>query len=141
MSKHSVLQELKSLYMNPLPEDIGPISCVIRRDQSGVNKFSPKYFLLLQENGCETNMLQAVKIQSINCHMHIKIDSPYVSYISKGQETLIGRLRANNGNNAFFIFDFGVNPKDVKQGTKLPLGQRIRRQLGTILYSNRREGQ
>ena len=74
--------------------------------------------------------------------MQIKVDSPYVSFIAQqGQETMIGRLRANNYNKAFFMFDFGVNPKDVKPGTKLPAGQRVRRQLGTILYSNQREGQ
>jgi len=35
---------------------------------------------------------------------------------------MIGRLRANNSSNAFFIFDYGVNPKDIKGGAKLPAG-------------------
>lgn len=64
-----------------------------------------------------------------------------MSYIARGQETMIGRLRANNNNNVFYIFDYGVNPKDIKFGMKLPIGQRVRRQLGTVLYSNQREGQ
>ena len=58
-NKHSTIDALRNLYMSPLPEEIGPIQCMIRRDQSGVNRFSPKYYLLLQENGIETNMLLA----------------------------------------------------------------------------------
>lgn len=48
-------------------------------------------------------------------------------------------MRANNSSNAFYIYDFGVNPKDAKGGKKQV--QRDRRKLGTILYSNERDGQ
>ena len=103
--------------MCPLPEEIGPIMCIIRVDKSGVNKFAPKYYLTLAE--VNAPMLMASKIQSITTHIQIKIDSQFVSFIAKGQETLIGRLRANNSNDAYFVFDKGVNPKDVKPGNKL----------------------
>lgn len=66
-SRSSTIQQLKQIYMNPLPEEIGPIQCNIRRDQSGVNKFSPKYFLSIADSN--TPMLSATKIQSITCHM------------------------------------------------------------------------
>lgn len=104
-----------------------------------MNKFSPKFFLTLTETNSQ--VLSAVKIQSLTCHMQIKIDSPYTSFIATGNETSLGRIRANNSNNIFYIFDYGVNPRDIKPGQKVPQGQKLRRQLGTILYTNQREGQ
>lgn len=67
LSKHSTIAELRVLYMNPLPEAIGPLQCYIRRDQTGVNKFSPKYYLTLYQ--AYGDMLQATKIQSITSHI------------------------------------------------------------------------
>lgn len=101
--------------MSPLPDEIGPLQCILRRDNKGVNKLSPKYYLaLVDENNNNIQMLSANKIQSITCNMQIKIDSQYVSFIAQEGETLLGRLRANNGNTVFYIFDWGVNPKDAK---------------------------
>lgn len=50
----------------------------------------------------------------------------------------MSKLRGNFGKNQFFIFDSGINAKEVKPGQKLAVGQHIRRQQGTILYSNKR---
>ena len=82
LSKHSTIPMLQSLYMNPLPEEIGPIMCIIRVDKSGVNKFAPKFYLTLAE--VNAPMLMASKIQSITTHIQIKIDSQFVSFIAKG---------------------------------------------------------
>jgi len=136
MGKHTPYAVLKDLYSRPLPEAVGALQCTVIRDQSGVNKFSPKYSLQLAESG--TRMLQAAKVQSISTHMLIKVDSPFINFIAKGQENLVGRLRGGSSSRAFYVYDFGVNPKDVRPGATLALGQRARRQLGTILYSKAR---
>lgn len=78
-----------------------------------MNKFSPKYFFTLVETNSQ--VLSAGKTQSLTVNMHIKVDSPYVSFIAI-EEAMVGRLRGNNGSNTFYIFDYGVNPKDVKPG-------------------------
>ena len=65
----------------------------------------------------ETNsqVISASKTQSLTTNMQIKVDSPFVSFVA-ADEAILGRLRGNNSSNAFYIFDFGVNPKDVKPG-------------------------
>ena len=108
--------------MDPLPEEIGPVQFTIRRDQSGVNRFAPKYYLTLVESNSQ--VLSAAKIQSLSTHMQIKVDSPYVSYIAKGQETMIVRLLGESGYKLFYIFDSGTNPKDIKPVQKLAVCQR-----------------
>ena len=67
--------------------------------------------------------------------MQIEMDSQYISFIAQEGEKLIGRLKANNSSNVFYIYDFGANPNDAKKSI------RDRRKLGTILYSNENEGQ
>lgn len=120
MGKHTPYAVLKDLYLRPLPEAVGALQCTVIRDQSGVNKFSPKYSLQLAESG--TRMLQAAKVQSISTHMLIKVDSPFINFIAKGQENLVGRLRGGSSSRAFYVYDFGVNPKDVRPGATLALG-------------------
>lgn len=124
-SRTSTILQLKCLFMDPIPDEIGPIQFTIRRDQSGINRLSPKYYLTLVETNSQ--VLSAAKTQSLTTHMQIKIDSPYLSFISNNQEAMIGRVRGNNHSNVFYVFDFGVNPKDVKPGQKLLDGQRVRR--------------
>ena len=43
-------EELKRLFMLPIPPKIGQIRCTICRDKSGWNKFYPKYVMKLSDN-------------------------------------------------------------------------------------------
>jgi len=43
-------EELKKLFMLPLPPRIGQIRCTIVRDKSGWNKFYPKYICKLSDS-------------------------------------------------------------------------------------------
>ena len=41
------VEELKQMYMTPVPPRIGQIQCTITRNKSGMNRFWPKYILSL----------------------------------------------------------------------------------------------
>lgn len=113
-SRTNTIEQLKSLFLYPIPDEIGPVQFSIRRDQSGMNRLSPKYYLTLVETNSQ--VLSASKSQSLTLNMHIKVDSPFMSFISNESEASIARLRGNNSSKFFYIYDFGVNPKDVKPG-------------------------
>ena len=41
------VEELKEMYMRPIPPKIGQIQCTITRHKNGMNRFWPKYTLSL----------------------------------------------------------------------------------------------
>jgi len=99
-------------------------------------KFHPKYYLKLSDANTPVMMAETVKAATLQ--FTIKIDSPHIGFIAKGKENVMTRLRGNFGKNQFFLFDGGINQKEVKPGQKLAVNQHIRRQQGTILYSKKR---
>ena len=87
----------------------------------------------------QTIVMRAVKLfESATTHYKISVvqtSSKFGSMISMGSsedESYIGRLRSTFGNSSWYIFDGGANPKDKKSA-----GMKMRRQFGTILYSDK----
>lgn len=64
--------------------------------------------------------MRAEKIQqSMTVHYRIKMDLLHQKYVGNSEDLYIGRLRANFNQNEFYVYDNGVNTRDLKQGTKL----------------------
>ena len=121
--------------MKPLPPGIGMVQCEIERNQSGFNKFWPKYTLSLTSNRVE--LLNCKKqANSKTPHYKINLSNSENKYKQKGEEEYIGRLRATFNNQEFYIFDKNPKASDIKPGS----GEVPRRQLGTILYPSDKMG-
>ena len=137
-NENTPVSTLIQLYSKPIPSQIGQLQCTIVRDKSGLNKLEPKYLLRLSMDD-QTIVMRAVKLfESATTHYKISVvqtSSKFGSMISMGSsedESYIGRLRSTFGNSSWYIFDGGANPKDKKSA-----GMKMRRQFGTILYSDK----
>ena len=59
-------------------------------------------------------MLKAEKVQmSSTAHYRITINSVEAKYTKAKDDNYLGRLRGNFGQSQFYLFDNGLNPKDL----------------------------
>lgn len=99
--------------MKPIPPEAGTLRCILDRESTGWYKFFPKYTLMLEDDSRE--MLQARKIKSKTAHYRIEIVNNDGKYQKTPDSNYLGRLRANNNNSAFYLFDHGNNAADFKK--------------------------
>lgn len=117
-----------------MPKSVGRVHCTVIRDASTF-KLTNRYYLRLAD--ADTPLLLAEKMaQSMTKHYKVKIDSKHLRYRLSEEELYVARLRANFNCNTFHVFDNGKNPRDLRPGQKLMPGEELRRQYGTVLYSD-----
>lgn len=117
MSRYTPVKAQAEYYIRPIPKKVGQVQLTIIRDNSFGN-LTTTYYLKLSANN--QAMLLAEKIQqSMTKHYRIKIDLLHQKYIRHDDELFIGRLRANFNQNEFYVYDYGINPRDLKPGVKL----------------------
>lgn len=107
---------LKDMMMHPVPEKVGYLQFSIHRDKSGINKMFPVYKLKLSD--ASKTILLGDKIgNSATSHYKISVSQEGARGIKVGkkEDAQLGRLRANMRSSDFFLFDNGMNPKDVKK--------------------------
>jgi hypothetical protein len=102
--------ELRFLFMRPIPPNIGQIQCTIVRHKSGFNRLWPKYTLHLSDGNA---FLLTGKKRGGNATSNymITVDNDKVK---KGTKGYLGKLRSNFLGTEFYIFDDGKNPKNAK---------------------------
>ena len=121
---YSSVDELRYLFMRPVPPNIGQIQCTIVRHKSGFNRLWPKYTLHLS-NG--NNFLLKGKKRSGNATSNymITIDQEKTK---KDNKKYLGKLRSNFLGTEFYIYDGGKNPKKAKNS------EDVRAQYGVVEY-------
>lgn len=134
LSQYTPLQVQAQIYMKPVPKSVGRVHCTVLRDASTF-KLTNRYYLRLAD--ADTPLLMAEKqAQSMTKHYKIKIDSKHLKYRLSEEELYVARLRANFACTNFHVFDNGKNPRDMRPGERLMAGELLRRQYGTIIYSD-----
>ena len=77
-------------------------------------------------------MLESKKLKTSKTpHFRIEIKGSSSSFLSSNQQFYLGKLNSNLSYTEFYMYDYGVKPKDAKYGE---VGY-LRRQYGTIIYS------
>ena len=121
-------------YVRPVPKKVGQVQLTLLRDNS-FGGLATAFYLRLSSNS--QALLRAEKVQqSMTKHYRLKIDLLHQKYVRHDDELYIGRLRANFAQNEFYIYDNGMNPRDLKPGHSLLPGQLVRRQFGAVHYSS-----
>ena len=59
-------------------------------------------------------MLSSFNKKAMNLNCLIKIDNIEGKSKSFFDEENLGKLKANNNNSEFFLYDYGINPKHLK---------------------------
>lgn len=104
-------EQLRELFMRPVPPNLGQIQCTIIRHKNGFNRLWPKYTLHLTSGN---KFLLTGKKRSGNTTSNylISVDESKAKKDSKGY---LGKLRSNFLGTEFYIFDDGENPKKAKK--------------------------
>ena len=118
------IEELRSLFMNPVPPKIGQIKCTIIRHKGGLNRWWPKYTLQLSENN---KFLLTGKKRSGNKTSNYLISLDQAKE-SKNSQGYLGKVRSNFLGTEFYIYDNGENPDKAKSH------EAIRNQHGVVQY-------
>jgi len=98
---------MSDLFKKPIPAEIGQILCDIERNNSGFNKFWPKYTLKMGDSTVE--LLTSKKLANSKTS-HYKIDLANIEnrYKKIDEESYIGRLRGTFTNHEYHLFDTGL---------------------------------
>ena len=104
------------------------------RDESGMNRFHPKFSLRLSSQN-QLVMMAEKLLKTTTKHYKIKIAFDGDRYVRMKESVYLGRLRGNITSTQFYLYDDGLNPKDDK--VKIIQGGRARNQFGTVIYSDK----
>lgn len=118
------VEELRDLFMRPVPPNVGQILCTIVRHKSGFNRLWPKYTLHLSDSN---KFLLNGKKRSGNATSNYMITLDQEK-MKKGTQGYLGKVRSNFLGTEFYLYDDGVSPKNDR-GI-----ERIRREHGIIEY-------
>lgn len=117
-------EELRQLFMKPVPPNIGQVLCTIVRHKSGFNRLWPKYTLHLSDSN---KFLLNGKKRSGNTTSNYLITLDQ-DKMKKGSKGYLGKLRSNFIGTEFYLYDSGENPKKAKNF------EDIRTQQGVVEY-------
>lgn len=101
------LEELRDMYMKPLPALIGQVQCTITRSKSGFDRLFPKYTLNLS-NGNKYMLTGKKRSFQTTSNYMITIDQ---QKFEKDNNSYLGKVRSNFLGTEFEIFDSRENPK------------------------------
>lgn len=118
------VEELRDLFMKPVPPNVGQILCTIVRHKSGFNRLWPKYTLHLSDSN---KFLLNGKKRSGNATSNYMITLDQ-DKMKKGTKGYLGKLRSNFLGTEFYLYDDGDNPK------KAANYQSVRQEHGLIEY-------
>lgn len=118
------VEELRDLFMRPVPPNVGQILCTIVRHKSGFNRLWPKYTLHLSDSN---KFLLNGKKRSGNATSNYMITLDQEK-MKKGTQGYLGKVRSNFLGTEFYLYDDGVSPKNERDI------ERIRREHGIIEY-------
>lgn len=104
------IEELRDLYMQPVPQIVGQLLCTIVRHKSGFNRLWPKYTLHLSDG---SKFLLSGKKRSGNTTSNYMISLDQDN-MKKGTKGYLGKLRSNFLGTEFYLYDDGLNPGDAK---------------------------
>lgn len=121
---YTSVEELRYLFMRPVPPNIGQIQCTIVRHKSGFNRLWPKYTLQLSD-GEKLLLVGKKRSGNTTSNYMICIDEAKMKKNSAGY---LGKLRSNFLGTEFYIYDGGDNPKKAKNM------EEARNQLGVVEY-------
>jgi len=113
------------------------VECSIKRDDAGFNKLNPKYYLKLHKDNKVILMCEAV-MTSTTRHFKIIIKSRRATVAAKN-DTFLGKLRADNSNLKWYMFDDGLNEGDYTKNPKelqrlIANGKKLRNQYGAAMF-------
>ena len=100
-------EELRELFMKPLPPRIGQVRTTISRAKSGLSMLWPKYTLNLSDTN---KFLLAGKKKSGSATSKYVISSD-PNQMEKSTSGYLGKVRSNFLGTEFSIFDNGKGPK------------------------------
>ena len=118
------VEELRDLFMKPVPPNVGQILCTIVRHKSGFNRLWPKYTLHLSDSN---KFLLNGKKRSGNATSNYMITLDQ-DKMKKGTKGYLGKLRSNFLGTEFYLYDDGDNPKKASNY------QSVRQEHGLIEY-------
>ncbi len=118
------IDDLRDIFLQPIPQTVGTIQCTIMRHKSGFNRLWPKYTMQLSDG---QKFLLTGKKRSGNATSNymITIDQEKLKKNTKGY---LGKTRSNFLGTEFYLFDDGKNPKKAKTA------ELARAQYGAVLY-------
>ena len=109
------IEDLRDLYMKPVPPCVGTILCTIVRHKSGFNRLWPKYTLHLSDGN---KFLLNGKKRSGNATSNYMITLDQ-DKMKKGTKGYLGKVRSNFLGTEFYLYDDGENPKDTNNPDKM----------------------
>ena len=109
MNPYLPFEELRDLYMKPLPALIGQVQCTITRSKSGFDRLFPKYTLSLS-NGNKYLLTGKKRGMNSTSNYMITIEQKKFEKESNGY---LGKVRSNFLGTEFYLFDSKENPKKV----------------------------
>ena len=118
------MEELRALFMNPVPPQIGQVKCTIIRHKSGLSRLWPKYTLQLSD-GSKFLLTGKKRSRQTTSNYLISLDREKESKNSQGY---LGKVRSNFLGTEFYIYDNGENPDKAKTP------EAIRTQHGVVQY-------
>ena len=118
------VEELREMYMKPVPPRIGQIKCTISRNKGGFNRLFPKYTLALSD-GNKFLLSGKKRTGQTTSNYLISLEQ---DKLTKEAQGYIGKVRSNFLGTEFYIFDTGENPDKAKSA------EEIRTQHGVIQY-------
>lgn len=118
------MEELRDLFMMPVPPNVGQILCTIVRHKSGFNRLWPKYTLHLSDSN---KFLLNGKKRSGNTTSNYMITLDQEK-MKKGTNGYLGKVRSNFLGTEFYLYDDKENPKKAKDA------ESVRREHGTVEY-------
>ena len=118
------------MFMRPIPPQIGYVQCTIERNNSGINRICPLYYLKLSE-GNKYIMTGDKMANSTTSNYKITVGQSK----SDNTENYIGKIRSNFKNTHFYIYGEGINRNEAKKNPS----KQIRRQYGSIIYTDSME--
>jgi hypothetical protein len=118
-------EELRDLFMKPLPPRIGQVRTTISRAKSGLSMLWPKYTLNLSDTN---KFLLAGKKKSGSATSKYVISSD-PNQMEKSHTGYLGKVRSNFLGTEFSIFDNGKGPKKAD-----PAKNNLRSQQGVVQY-------
>ena len=118
------VEELKEMYMRPIPPKIGQIQCTITRHKNGMNRFWPKYTLSLSSTN---QFLLTGKKRAGNKTSNYMISMDQEK-VGKNGTGFLGKVRSNFLGTEFSIYDHGKNPDSSKSQ------EEVREQHGVVQY-------
>ncbi|XP_077115768.1 tubby protein-like isoform X2 [Ranitomeya variabilis] len=105
----SEIDDLKGFALRPAPRSI-TFQCRITRDKKGVDRgLYPTYYLHLERGDLKRLFLMAGRKRK-KCKTSNYLISVDPTDLSKGGESVIGKVRSNMFGTKFTVFDNGVNP-------------------------------